>query len=375
MRGGTSRGLFLRRSDIPADIALQDRLILAAFGSPDPYGRQIDGLGGATSTTNKAAIIGPRAGEPNTVDYTFCQASITDALVDRKGNCGNISSAVGPYAVDEGMVEAHEPETAVRIYNTNTKKYIISRFPVENGKAKVTGDYRISGIPGTGARVCLDFENPGGAVTGRLLPTGNARDVLDTGFGPVEVTIVDAANPLVFMRTYDLPIPGLRVPPTVEFDSETLARIESVRAAAAVRIGLAGSASEASRKSPAVPKLAFVSPAADYVTTEGAKVAASEVDLVAWMMSMQRLASAYAITGAVCTAGAARIPGTIVNEMIGAERTGASDVRIGHPSGTVTVDVRLDTTGPAIVYLCGTVYRTARRILDGFVYVPESIAL
>lgn len=375
MRGGTSKGVFFRKEDLPEDLELQDQVILAAFGSPDPYGRQINGLGGATSTTSKVAIISPRPGEPNTVDYTFGQVSITAPLVDRKGNCGNISSAVGPYAIDEGMVEAQEPETTVRIYNTNTRKYILARVPVENGKAKVEGDYRIAGIPGTGARISLDFERPGGAVTGRLLPTGRVREMLPTENGPFEVSIVDAANPLVFVRAEDLGLKGGELPYQVDSDPELLARIESIRAAAAVRIGLAKDAADATRNSPAVPKIAFVSPPDDYLMTSGVKMPAGDIDLVARIMSMGKLHSAYAITGAICTAGAARLEGTIVHDMIPAERRASSGVRIGHPSGAVEVNVRLDTSGAGPEYLCATVYRTARRLLDGFVYVPVSKSL
>jgi len=373
MRGGTSKGVFFRAEDLPADLERQDQVILAAFGSPDPYGRQIDGLGGATSTTSKVAIISPRPGEADTVDYTFGQVSITAPLVDRKGNCGNLSAAVGPYAIDEGLVEVREPVTTVRIYNTNTRKYILARVPVENGKAKVEGDYRIAGVPGTGAKVSLEFERPGGAVTGRLLPTGRAQEVLETDAGPVTVSIVDAANPVVFVRAQDLGLKGTELPQEVDSDPELLARIESIRAAAAVRIGLARDPADATRNSPAVPKIAFVSPPADYVLTSGVKMPAEDVDLVARIMSMGKLHSAYAITGAICTAGAARLEGTVVHEMVPAQRRASTDVRIGHPSGAVEVGVQLDTRGPEPEYVCATVYRTARRIMEGFVYVPESL--
>lgn len=373
MRGGTSKGVFFKKQDLPADLAGQDAVILAAFGSPDPYGRQINGLGGATSTTSKVAIISPREGEPNTVDYTFGQVSITSALVDRKGNCGNISSAVGPYAVDEGMVQVQGDEASVRIYNTNTRKYIISRFPLDNGKAKVEGDYQIAGVPGTGARVALDFERPGGSVTGRLLPTGKAREVLETRFGPVEVSIVDAANPLVFVRARDLGLTGTELPGRVDSDAELLARIEAIRAAAAVRIGLATDPADATRNSPAVPKIAFVAPAADYAMTSGVKMAAGEIDFLARIMSMGRLHAAYAITGAVCTAGAAKIEGTVVQEMVSPARAASPEVRFGHPGGSVAVKVTMEAGAAEPAYVVATVYRTARRIMDGHVYVPAAL--
>ncbi len=372
MRGGTSKGVFFKKKELPNDLERQDRVILAAFGSPDPYGRQINGLGGATSTTSKVAIISPREGEPNTVDYTFGQVSITSALVDRKGNCGNISSAVGPYAIDEGMVEVREPETLVRIYNTNTKKYILARVPVEQGRAKVEGDYEIAGIPGTGARVSLEFHRPGGSVTGKLLPTGRPVDVVDTLFGSIEVSIVDAANPVVFFQAQDLGLKGWELPSAIDSNPELLAKIENIRGAAAVKIGMAKDLADATKNSPAVPKIAFISPAVEYAMTSGVKMQASQIDFVARIMSMGKLHSAYAITGAICTAGAARIPGTIVNQMLGSGRQG-SEICLGHPSGSVAVDVNIRPAKGEPEYECATVYRTARRILDGFVYVSDAV--
>ncbi len=373
MRGGTSRGVFFRKENLPTDLAKQDAVIQAAFGSPDAYGRQLNGLGGATSTTSKVAIISPREGEPGTVNYTFGQVGITNTLVDRKGNCGNISSAVGPYAVDEGLVPVSGGEARVRIYNTNTKKYIISRFPLENGKAKVEGDFQIAGVPGSGALVSLDFEQPGGSVTGKLLPTGLAREVLQTRVGPVEVSIVDAANPLVFVRAKDLGLTGVELPSRVDSDPELLARLEAIRAAAAVRVGLAKDWDDATRNCPAVPKIAFVAPPADYTMTSGVRMAAADVDFLARIMSMGKLHAAYAITGAVCTAGAARIVGTLVHEMVAAGKSSDDEVCLGHPGGSVTAKVVM--TGPAEnpTYVVATVYRTARRIMDGFVYVPAEL--
>jgi len=278
---------------------------------------------------------------------------------------------VGPYAIDEGMVEVEEPITTVRIYNTNTKKYIIARVPVENGKAKVTGDYSISGIPGTGARIGLEFQQPGGSVTGKLLPTGNVTDVLDTPYGHFAVSIVDAANPLVFLRASDLGLTGVELPPAVDGNPELLKKIESIRAAAAVKTGLAASPAEATTKSPAVPKIAFVAPPVDYATLSGATVQAADIDVVARIMSMGRLHAAYAITGAICTAGAAKIEGSLVWEMIPVERQEDKLVRLGHPGGTLDVEVEMEKQDGTFVYQKGTAFRTARRLMEGYVYVPE----
>jgi len=231
---------------LPDDIVSQDRILLAALGNPDPFNRLVDGLGGPISSTSKVAIINKRHGEPNTVDYAFGQGSPANALIDRGGNCGNISSAVGPYAVDEGLVEVREPETIVRVYNTNTKKYIIEHVLVEGGKAKVEGDYQIAGVPGTGAIVALDFESPGGTRTGKLLPTGHAQETLDTESGPIAVSIVDAANPFVFVRARDLGLIGTELPKEVDSNRELSARLESIRAAATVKMGLARDCAEGS---------------------------------------------------------------------------------------------------------------------------------
>ncbi len=376
MRGGTSRALFFKEEDLPKDQRIREQVIMTAFGSPDPNGRQINGLGGATSTTSKVAIISRREGEPNTVNYTFGQVSVTDPLIDYKGNCGNISSAVGPFAIDEGLVDrVEEPYTTVSVYNTNTKKYIISRVPVENGKAKVEGDFVIAGIPGSGAKIALDFTEPGGAVTGKLLPTGQVRDELETeGYGKFTVSIVDAANPLVFVRASDLGISGVELPLQVDSNPELLKKIESIRAAAAVKIGLVAKAAEASKKSPAVPKIAFVSPPRDYLCVPGNMVSGTEIDLVSRIMSMGKLHNAYAITGAICTATAAKLEGSVVWEMIPEERHASNEVRIGHPTGIVPIEITMgmDDNGRPTVEK-GTAFRTARRLMEGLVLVPEAL--
>lgn len=369
MRGGTSRALFFRREDLPDDIPSQDKILLAALGNPDPTGRLVDGLGGPISSTSKVAIISKRAGEPNTVDYTFGQGSHKNALIDREGNCGNISSAVGPYAIDEGLVDVTEPETIVRIYNTNTKKYIIAHVPVEKGKAKVKGDYAIASVPGTGARVALDFESPGGTRTGKLLPTGNPQDILETDTGPIIASLVDAANPLVFVRARDLGLSGTELPDQIESNVELMKRLEHIRAAAAVRMGLARDWADATQRVQSVPKIAFVSAPADYTISGGILISASEMDVVVRMLSMGIPHGAYPITGAVGTAGAARIAGTVVQEMVPPSQQHSPTVRLAHPSGTIQVraDVRIEEG--QFKYVCGTVYRTARRIMEGFVYI------
>src|SRR5216684_5309543 len=303
MRGGTSRGLFFWDEDLPADPEARTWAILAAFGSPDSYGRQIDGLGGATSLTSKAAIIS-RGTQPGIdVNFTFGQVSIEKPLIDMRGNCGNISSAIGPYAIDEGLVACQEPVTQVRFLNTNTQKVIVAHVPTRNGRFEPEGDYAISGVPGTGSKIVLDFLDPGGAVTGKLFPTGQVRDMLEVpGVGEIEVSIVDAANPLVFCRCEDFGLSGQELPDQIDTNPELLQRIGATRAAAGVAIGLAGSIEEATRSVPSVPKIAFVTRPRTYMQQNGVIREASEIDLLARIMSMGRMHRAFALTGAICTA-------------------------------------------------------------------------
>ena len=371
MRGGTSRALFFKEDELPKDPEVRGKAIMAAFGSPDPNGRQIDGLGGATSTTSKVAIISRREGEPNAVNYWFGQVSVTDALIDVKGNCGNISSAVGPFAIDEGLVDQiEEPYTTVRVFNTNTNKYIVERVLVENGKSKVDGDFVIAGIPGSGAKISMEFSQPGGAVTGKLLPTGNPTDELETeGFGIFTVSIVDAANPLVFVKAKDLGISGVELPAQVDSNPELLRKLESIRSAAAVKIGLASNCTEATKKSPALPKMAFVSPPCDYTSVPGFTVKESEIDLVARIMSMGKLHNAYAITGAICTASAAKVPGSVVWEVTPEESRTSPEVRMGHPTGIVPIEIEM-SEGSELLVEKGVAFRTARRLMEGMVFVP-----
>src|SRR3989441_10989856 len=266
MRGGTSRGIFFRDEDLPVDPEARTWAILAAFGSPDPYGRQIDGLGGATSLTSKAAIIS-RGTQPGIdVNFTFGQVSIEKPLIDMRGNCGNISAAVGPYAIDEGLVACQEPYTQVRFLNTNTQKVTVAHVPTRNGRFEPEGEYVIPGVPGTGSKIVLDFLDPGGSVTGKLFPTGQVRDILYVpGIGHIEVSIVDAANPLVFCRAEDFGLSGQELPEQINSNPEVLLRIGATRAAAGGAIGLVDSIEEAIHSVPSVPKIAFLTrPRADF---------------------------------------------------------------------------------------------------------------
>ncbi len=372
MRGGTSRAIFFRDADLPSDRAIRDRILLAAMGSPDSYGRQLDGMGGGISSLSKVAIIAPPGRPDADVDYTFGQVSVTDALVDYSGNCGNISSAVGPYSIDEGLIPVpRDGEGTVRIHNTNTRKIILARVPVQGGEAAVEGNFVLQGVSGTGARIALEFLDPGGAVTGKLLPTGAAQDILEiSGIGRLTVSIVDATNPVVFVPAEDLGLQGTEHPEVIDRNTILTTRLEHIRAAAAVRIGLATTVEEASRKSQAVPKIALVAPPVLYRDLSGAEVPGNSTDICARVMSMGKAHRAFALTAAMCLAVAARIPGTVVQKAVGpAAADPSSDVRLGHPSGVLPIaaSVRGGRAEKVVVY------RTARRLMEGAIRVPARI--
>jgi 2-methylaconitate cis-trans-isomerase PrpF len=355
MRGGTSRCLVFHARDLPAPGPARDAVLLAALGSPDPYGRQLDGLGGGISSLSKACIIGPPTLPGADVDYTFAQVEVTKPSVDYAGNCGNCSSAVGPFAIDEGLVPAREGETLVRIHNTNTRKLIVAHVPVEAGEAAIRGDFELAGVAGRGARIALDFVEPGGAGTGRLLPTGRARDVV----AGLEVSCIDATNPVVFVRARDLELTGTETPKAIDADHDLSGRLEKLRVEAAARMGM--------RESAAVPKIAFVAAPADYTALDGARHAATDYDVLARAISMGNCHRAFPLTAAMCLAVAARVEASVVHELA---RKNPGDVRLGHPSGILPLDaaVSIKDGGPWAERV--TVYRTARRLMEGWVRVP-----
>ena len=366
MRGGTSKAVFLKENDLPKEKALRDKIILAIFGSPDV--RQIDGLGGADPLTSKLAIIGPSSRPDADVEYTFGQVSITDGYIDYSGNCGNISSAVAPFAIDESMVLAQEPVTRVRIYNTNTGKMLYSEVQVKDGKARVSGDCRIDGVPGTAAEILMDFASTAGSSTGKLLPTGNVVDTITTSRGKLEVSMVDVANPCVFVRARDIGMKGTETPAVIDGDKELLAYLEEVRAKCCVIMGKSKTEEEATQKSPAFPMIAFVAEASDYEDfTSGETIRKGDVDLVSRLMFMQVLHKTYAGTATCCTGAAAKIPGTIVNQMIpGVEKL--ERIRIGHPAGVIPVVA--DVQGGEVKK--AAFQRTARRLMEGCALVERA---
>lgn len=370
IRGGTSKGVYLLANELPKDPAARDRVILSIFGSPDP--RQINGLGGADPLTSKVAIIAPSAREDADVDYTFGYVGIDKGVVDYDGNCGNISQGVGPFAVDEGLVRVSEPITKVRIFNTNTKKVIEASVPVQDGKALTEGDFAINGVPGTGAKILLNFVNSGGSRTGKLLPTGNVTDKMGLADGrSVRVSYVDAANPAVFVQAGDLGFTGKELPRDASTNPRILAMMEEIRCKAAIVMKLAPSPD---RVSPAIPKVAFVAPPQDYETSTGKRVAAADCDLLARTKALAVMHKAYAVTGGIAVGAAALIEGTVVNEVVGERAKVSGVVRVGHPSGVseFVIAVVKKPSGEFELTQSG-VAGTSRRIMDGHVYVPRRI--
>lgn len=363
MRGGTSKGIYLKENDLPKDPKKRDDMILEIFGSPDV--RQIDGLAGADPLTSKLAIIAPSSREDADVDYTFAQVAINKREVDYHGNCGNISSGVGPFAIDESMVKAVSPVTKVRIHNTNTGKILNAEVQVEDGKARVKGDCEIAGVPGTSAPILMDFSGTAGAATGKVLPTGNVVDKIQTSKGEIEVSIVDVANPCIFVRAKDVNMKGTETPDVINGDKELLRYLEEIRSKCCTMIGMAKTPEEATEKSPAFPMIAFIAEPQEYLNfTTGKMIGKDEVDFVSRLMFMQVLHKAYAGTATACTGAAAKIKGTIVNQTI-PNIDNISEIRIGHPSGVLPVVAEVD----GIEVKKAAFYRTARRIMEGYVFV------
>ncbi len=374
MRGGTSRGLFFRREALPGPGELRDRVILRAYGSPDPYARQIDGMGGATSVTSKVVIVGPSDHPDCDVDYLFGQVDIRRPLVDYTGSCGNLAAAVGPFAIEEGLVECTHPLTRVRIWQVNTGKRIMAHVPTDGRCPEVEGEFAIDGVPFPGAMIRLEFLEPGGSCTSGFLPTGAACDELEIpGMGRIQATLADAANPVVFVRAEDVGLRGEELGDEIDGSPSVLRALELIRSHGAVAMGLASSPREASERRPGTPKVAFVSPPSDYRTSRGEQVDGGAISLVARIMTMGTLHRTYAITGAIATAAAALVPGSVVNRVA---RTAIGEpeqeLLLGHPSGVLPVGARVTRRAEGWVCEKGVAFRTARRLMEGHVCIPAS---
>lgn len=370
MRGGTSKGIIFRQSDLPARKEKWASVFLGALGSPDPHGRQLDGMGGGASSLSKICVVGPPTNSDADLDYTFAQASIRDAVVDYSGNCGNMASAIGPFAVDEGLVARPEDgEAVVRIFNTNTRKIIVARFSMDGRFAAVDGDFVMDGVSGSGAPIRLDFLDPGGAKTGKLLPTTNVVDILQIAdFGPVRATLIDASNPCIFLRAEDIGMTGTESADAIENDPVFLQLMETIRRVGSVAMGIAPNI-PAAAKIPSIPRVSWVAAPADTVTTSGCKLSSSNVDIVTRTISTGQPHRAIPLTSALCLAVACRLPGSVPNEAISSYALKDANVRIGHPSGFIVVDAHVQVLGRTFQAPYATVFRTARRLFRGEVYV------
>ena len=372
MRGGTSNAIVFHQEDLPADRKQWDEIFLAAIGSPDPYGRQLDGMGGGISSLSKVCVVGPSSRPDADIDYTFAQVQVKEAKVDYSGNCGNMSSAMGPFAVDEGIFEPSSKEALVRIHNTNTKKVIWARFSLDDGLSAVDGELSIPGVAGTGSPVRLEFRDPGGATTGKLLPTGNVVDSLEVpGYGKIRASLVDAANATCFLNAADLGIRGTEMPEELDRNAELLKRLAAIRIAASVAMGIARTPEEAAEKR-TVPFVGFVSGPQDAVTLAGEKIEAGQVDLTARMISNGQPHRALPLTVTLCTAVAARIEGSLVNQATREASDPDAEIRIAMPSGILTVAARVYRKDGSWHAEQGAFYRTQRRLFEGYVYVRAS---
>ena len=379
MRGGTSKGVFFRLQDLPADAqvpgAARDALLLRVIGSPDPYGKQIDGMGGATSSTSKTVILSKSERPDHDVDYLFGQVSIDKPFVDWSGNCGNLSAAVGSFAIANGLVDAvripHNGVAVVRVWQANIGKTIIAHVPVTNGTGPETGDFDLDGVTFPAAEVKLEFLDPAAEEEGgggAMFPTGHLVDDLDVpGIGTLRVTMINAGIPTIFVDAGAIGYAGTELQEAINSDPAALARLETIRAHGALRMGLISHLDEAARRQH-TPKVAFVARPASYVSSSGKRVAAEDIDLLVRAMSMGKLHHAMMGTAAVAIGTAAAIPGTLVNLAAGGgEKT---SVRFGHPSGTLMVGAEAQQVDGDWSVTKAIMSRSARVLMEGFVRVP-----
>lgn len=379
LRGGTSKGVFFKIEDLPAAAQVpgpaRDRLLLRVIGSPDPYGKQIDGMGGATSSTSKAVILSRSTRADHDVDYQFGQVSIDAAFVDWSGNCGNLSAAVGPFAIANGLVDAarvpHDGLATVRIWQVNIGKTIIAHVPISAGVVQESGDFELDGVTFPAAEVQLEFLDPAaeqGAAGGALFPTGNRIDALEVpGVGTFQATLIDAGIPTIFIQANALGYTGTELQDAINSDSAALARFEAIRAHGAVRMGLIQHVDQAATRQH-TPKLALVAAPADYLASSGKRIAATDIDLLVRALSMGKLHHAMMGTAAVAIGTAAAIPGTLVYQAAGGVARQA--VRFGHPSGTLRVGAEAREVNGQWTVTKAIMSRSARVLMEGWVRVP-----
>ena len=385
MRGGTSKGVFFRLQDLPERARqpghTRDALLLRVIGSPDPYGKQTDGMGAATSSTSKTVILSPSTRPDHDVDYLFGQIAIDKAFVDWSGNCGNLSAAVGPFAITNGLVDAarvpHNGVCTVRIWQANIGKTIVAHVPITEGEVQETGDFELDGVTFPAAEVQLEFIDPAdeGEDGGAMFPTGNLVDDLDVpGVGSFKATLINAGIPTIFLNAHDLGYTGTELQPAINGDQAALARFEAIRAWGAVQMGLIRDVSEAATRQH-TPKIAFVAPPADYVASNGKTVQAADVDLLVRALSMGQLHHAMMGTAAVAIGTAAAVPGTLVNLAAGGGARSAvpGSVRFGHPSGTLRVGAEAKQDNGQWTVTKAVMSRSARILMEGWVRIPADI--
>ncbi|HLG45933.1 MAG TPA: 2-methylaconitate cis-trans isomerase PrpF [Reyranella sp.] len=373
MRGGTSKGVFFLKDDLPADKATLERLMIRVIGSPDRYGKHTDGMGGATSSTSKIVILSKSKRPDSDVDYLFGQVSIDAPVIDWSGNCGNLSTAVGPFAIEQGLVEAPADGIAtVRIWQANIKKRIISHVPMKDGAVQELGDFELDGVAFPAAEVKLEFLDPAddeGSEGGAMFPSGKRIDTLDVpGVGAIEATLINAGNPTIFVDAARLGLTGTELQKDINGNPKILALAETVRAHGAVAMGLVKTPQEATERRQHTPKLAFIARPAGYTASDGKAVKAKQIDMLARIFSMGVLHHAMTGTGAVAIAAAAAIPGTIVSRLapVGAD----GRVRFGHPSGVLSVGAEAREEAGQWAVKKVMMSRSARRLMEGWVRVP-----
>lgn len=364
MRGGTSKGLIIKDIDLPTDKNIRDYVISSVYGS-SIYG-QIDGIGGNTSLTSKVAIIRPTNKKDYDVSYLFGQVSVFEKKIDYNVTCGNMASAVGLFAVEEGMVELTSPVTNVRVYNENTGKLMVIDVPTKNGIIDKSNQITIGGVQGSSFPINVNFVDVGGAMTGTLLPTGNPVDIVQTSFGKVRSTVLDVGNVVVIVHAKDIGINGTELSSDFNTESELMKRIEEVRVSVGRKIGLFTEEQIVSPFTDALPKIIIVTEGQDYLTEKGFKISKSEVDLVGRYISMGTLHNAFAVSGAIGVATAAQIQDSVVESVLSTNK----EISIGHPSGKIEVQVNMDKDSALIEN--ALVKRTARRLMEGYVLVPIS---
>ena len=359
MRGGSSKGLYFKRECIPEYIEMQDKMLLSIYGSPDA--RQIDGIGGSDPLTSKAIIVKKSERDNIDIEYLFAQIGIDNAKVSYGGNCGNMLSGVGPFSIDEGMVEVKDPVTTIRILNLNTNQIIVAKVPVSNGKAASAGSYHIAGVPKAGAEITLSFIDPQPTM-GTLLPTGNAIDIIDLDRHQIHVSLIDSVTPFVFVDSKDLEYLGVKGEEdinAISSNSNLMCALEEIRSNAAKWMGLVKRVEDATTESPNIPRVVYVS-----------KPSEKDKDITVRQMSMQRVHKAFSVTGSICTAVASTIEGTVVNKIISAPTSGEAGLKISHPSGVINLSAGFTDFGGERKRSV-TISRNSRRIMSGYVFMQK----